>query len=71
MGWVAKAVPAVAVEEGCWLTISLEALAELTLIPVETVESRVPEVKVSVTLLAALVTYSPLKLATPLAGIAV
>ena len=48
----------------------MEALAALTVMPVETAEGRVPEVKVRVTV-AALVTYRPLKLATPPVGVAV
>ena len=44
--------------------------AALTLMPAETAEVKVPEVKVRVTV-AALVTNRPLKVATPLAGVAV
>src|SRR6266852_5563389 len=69
-GWVTKAVPAVAVAEGCCVTASLEALAGLTAMPAETAEVKVPDVKVKV-MVAALVTYRPLKVAMPLEGAAV
>jgi hypothetical protein len=71
LGWMGKAVPAVAVDDGCWVITSCEALAALTLIPAEGTEVKVPELNVSVTPLAALVTKRPLKLATPLEGITV
>ena len=64
-------MPAVAVEDGCCVMASLEALAALTVMPLEMAGLNAPEVKVSVIPLAALVTNSPLKLATPLLGVAV
>ncbi len=70
-GWVANAAPAVALADGCCVSTSFEALAGLTAMPADTAEGSVPDVKVSVTPLAALVTNNPLKLATPLEGAAV
>jgi len=61
----------VAVEEGCCATINLEALPALTFMPLEMAGVNAPDVKVSVTPLVVLVTNSPLKLATPLEGVAV
>jgi hypothetical protein len=55
---------------GCTPNASLEALAGLTAILLETEEGKVPEVKVRV-MLPELVTNRPLKVATPLEGVAV
>ena len=64
-----EGVPAETVT-GVVVKTSLVGLAALTLMPAETAEVKVPEVKVRVTV-AALVTNRPLKVATPLAGMAV
>ena len=50
---------------------NLEAVAALTAMPLETAGLKVPQLKVRVTPVAALVTNRPLKLATPLEGVAV
>ena len=69
-GCWAKVIPAVAMDEGCCNTNSLEAVVGLTAMPPDVAGTKPPEVKVSVTV-AALVTNNPLKLATPLDGVAV
>src|ERR1035441_4467982 len=69
-GCVAKAVPAVAVPDGCCMTTSLVGAAGLTLRLAEVVEVMPVAVKVRVTV-AALVTYRPEKVATPAAAVAV
>ena len=70
LGWMAKAVPAVTVGEGCCDTVNCEALAGLTVIPAETAEARLPEAKVKV-MPPALVAYNPEKAAIPFDGITV
>ena len=63
-------MPAVAEVDGCWVMTSLAALPDETVTVPEVAGVRVPEVKVSVTT-PTLVTKSPLKVATPLTGVAV
>ena len=49
----------------------MAAVAALTAMPLDVTGAKVPEVKLSVIPLPALVTNKPLKLATPLEGVAV
>ena len=66
---VPEAIPAVTVT-GAVIKTNLVGAAALTLMLLETAEGKVPEVNVKVTV-PALVTTRPLKVATPLDGMAV